>query len=204
MVMYTKLVEAKIKFVLQETQAKLGYPRDLNVGDKYTTAKNVLLHMFLSDDDKFKELIENCNFKEAKFYFMENIIPYLEKLPASFFDNFSSGENKFWASPITMAMDVFPFLELNIFNFPNLPAAAEVSKVFDTSFALRHGSARSGRGFILDQAKKYFNLRTDAEAIVFIIYELEKGKDIFKGMIKSAKAEIVNEYGSVKNFFAKH
>jgi hypothetical protein len=202
--MQTKSIDFKINTMLKEIKNKFGYPEEYNFDGNVLAAKNLFLQMLLEKDGNFKKLIENHKYREARDYFIGHIEPFLEELPSSFFEMFSVNGKYSWRSPITMAMDVLPFLDLNIFNFSFLPAAAEVMNVFDREFALRHGSERSGKYFILDQAKKYFRLETDEEAVVFIVKILAKGKDIFKSDLLAAEKIVAQKYGSVKTFLKQY
>lgn len=198
--MQTKSIDFKINIMLKEIKNKFGYPEGYNFNGNVLTVKNLFLQMLLEKDGNFKRLIESHKYRDARDYFIERIEPYLEDLSPSFFNSFHSNKGAFWRSPITMAMDVLPFLELNVFNFSFLPDADEAMSVFDREFALRHGSERVGREFILDQAKAYFKLATDEEAIVFLVNVFPKTRLLFKELIKEAKAVVAQEYGSIKVF----
>ncbi len=120
----------------------------------------------------------------------------------------------YWnGSYVKVLMDAFWELNLNLFDFKKLPRDAE--KIFDREFSARHPYIRSGRNFIIDQAKAYTKLTKLEEVIVFItclqeqacipkdvnnIRNIKKDYIFSEAEIAGAKKYIIHKYGSIENF----
>lgn len=187
-----KLVAVYQKKTIYEMKKELNIPKGKAIKDDVKLGR-ALIKAYAFEIPGFKELYENKKYVEALRVFLEFAGTRAEKPEDSLFDHYfpkavyTAKRTPYWNGLYSKAiMDTFPELKFNVFDFGRLPKYYN-ARFFDKDFVLRqakyhekgYGHTRSGKWFILDQAKEYFKLNSDLEAMRYLRRKFVQGMRIF-------------------------
>ena len=180
-----KKILSSPKATIRTVKETLGIPYNKSIAKNQVLGRKVFRELAFANIPGLRELIAEKKYNEARILFIDyagyRTLDPKESLADHVFSRtvYMKERARYWqGSFMKAAMDSFPELKFNIFDFWRLPKYMNVH-IFDKEFVERCGYKRTDKYFIIDQAKDFFHLDSDEAAIVYIVRKLDQGKRIF-------------------------